>query len=127
MIGDVEVEDLLLVLGECTPAHTRVRDVSILYSAAARPESVVLDRETFETVPERAAALLHAVVRWEPLDMWNASLGWRAARLMAERNGGRLKMSPLDQMELINAITGRQVDDVPEIAKLLAPFFVRTE
>jgi death-on-curing protein len=125
-MNQVDAEDLLLVLGECTSPRTRVRDPSILYSATARPESVVLGNETFETVPERAAALLHAVVRWEPLDMWNASLGWRAARLVADRNGSELKMSALDQMELTNAILRRRLDDVPEIARLIAPFFTRT-
>ena len=122
MTGRVDVEDLLLVLGECTSRHTRVRDISILFSATARPESYAFNKQTFETVPERAAALLHSIVRWEPLDMWNASLGWRAARLMAKHNGSSLTMSPLDQMTLTSEIIDRRVDDVSEIAKQLEPF-----
>ncbi|NMO54415.1 hypothetical protein HH310_24930 [Actinoplanes sp. TBRC 11911] len=118
----VDAEDLLLVLGECTSARTKVQDVSILYSATARPESIVLDQRTFVTVPERAAALLDAIIRWEPLDMWNASLGWRAAGLIAQRSGGTLKISALEQMILTSDILDRRVSGVPEIAKRLAPF-----
>lgn len=123
MTRRLEVEDLPVVLGECTGPGTRVRDVSILYSAIARPESFAMNKRTFPTVPGRAAAILHAILRWEPLDMWNASLGWRAARLMADHNGSELAMSALDQMILTGEILGGHVDDVPEIAKRLAPFF----
>lgn len=53
-------------------------------------------------------------------------LGWRAARLMADCNGGDLVMSALDRMILTSEILDRRVDDVPEIAKRLAPF-LRTD
>src|SRR5262249_37433663 len=98
MTRRVEAEELLAFIGESTRPQTRVRDVSILYSAAARPESVIMTKRTFESLPERTAALLHAIIRWEPLDMWNASFGWHAARFIARIDGADLVVSDLDRM-----------------------------
>ena len=81
-----------------------------------------MSRQTFDSTPERTAALLHAIIRWEPLDMWNSSFCWYAARLMARTHGAELAMPALDRMILTNDIVDGRADDVPEIAKRLAPF-----
>ncbi|MFC7276751.1 hypothetical protein ACFQS1_22395 [Paractinoplanes rhizophilus] len=126
MTRRIDAEELLAFTGESTAPYTRVRDAGILYSAAARPHSAIMTRQTYESVPERTAALLHAIIRWEPLDMWNASFGWAAAGFFAETSGADLAMSPLDRMVLTSEILDGRVDDVGEIAKRLAPF-MRTE
>jgi len=126
MTRRIEAEDLLPFIGEATGPRTRVRDGSILYSAAARPELVITSKRTFESLPERTAALLRAIIRWEPLDMWNPSFGWYAARFVARIGGAELAMSPLDRMVLTSEILDGRVDEVGEIAKQLAPF-IRTE
>lgn len=122
MTERLEAEDLLVLLAESTAPFTRVRDASVLYVAAARPESTIVNERTFKTLPGRTAALLHAIIRWEPLEMWNASLGWRAVRATVEINGGTLVMSSLDRMILANEIMDGRVDDVMAVAKRLAPF-----
>lgn len=122
----VAAEELLAFIGQSTGPHTRVRDPSILCSVAARPDHLFMSERIFDSTAERTAALLHAIIRWEPLDMWNTSFCWYAAQFIARTDGADLDMSPLDRMTLTDEIVNRRVDDVPEIAKRLAPF-LRTE
>lgn len=122
MTDQLDAEDLLLVLGESTGPQTRVRDASILYSSAIRPGAAIVGRPVFSDLPSYAAALLHSINRWEPLEMWNASFGWRATRALVKVNGGDLAMSAQDRMILTNDIVDRRVDQVAEIAERLAPF-----
>jgi death-on-curing protein len=122
MIGRLDAEDLLLVLGESTGPQTRVRDPSILCSSAFRPNARIVGKPVFDDLPSHAAALLHSITRWEPLDMWNASFGWRAIRTLVKINGGELQMSAQDRMILTNEIVDGRIDDVAEIADRLVPF-----
>ena len=122
MTNQLDAEHLLSLIGQSTARHTRVRDSSVLYAAAARPDSTILKIPTFETTAERAAAILHSVIRWEPLDMWNMSFGWSAARSLAGVNGSDLVMPPFDRMTLVDEILDNRVDAVAEIAERIAPF-----
>jgi len=118
----LDAERLLELIGESTGRHTRVRDASVLYAAAARPESTILKVPTFETTAERAAAILHSVIRWEPLDMWNMSFGWCAAEKLAKANGSDLVIPAFDRMALADEVLSRRVDTVAEISERIAPF-----
>ncbi len=62
------------MLGEAAGAKVRIRDGGVLYAAAARPAATLAGVTIYRTSVEQAA-LLHAVVRWRPLDVWNANLG----------------------------------------------------
>jgi death-on-curing protein len=119
-----DAEDLLLVIGESTGPQTRVRDGGILCAAAARPEAVLAGKRVYAAMSWRAAALLHSIVRWEPLDMWNASFGWRAVVALVGVSGGQLMMPGKDRMVLTDDIVQGALDDVEDIAKRLAPFLV---
>jgi death-on-curing protein len=120
----IDAEDLLLVLGESTGPQTRVRDGGILYAAAARPEATLAGDRVYAAVSWRAAALLHSIVRWEPLDMWNASFGWRAVVALLGVSGGQLMMPGKDRMVLTDEIIEGLLDDVEDIASRLDPFVV---
>ena len=122
--GGIDAEDLLLVLGESTGPHTRVRDGGILYAAAARPEAKLAGDPVNAVVSWRAAALLHSIVRWKPLDMWNASFGWRAVVALLGVSGGQLMMPGKDRMVLTDEIVDGVLDDVEDIASRLDPFVV---
>jgi death-on-curing protein len=119
-----DAEDLLLVIGESTGPQTRVRDGGILCAAATRPEAVLAGRRVYAAMSLRAAALLHSIVRWEPLDMWNASFGWRAVVAFVGVSGGQLMMTGKDRMVLTDDIVQGALDEVEDIAKRLAPFLV---
>ncbi|MCC3765702.1 type II toxin-antitoxin system death-on-curing family toxin [Glycomyces sp. TRM65418] len=68
-----------------------IRDIGLLESAAARPQTNVFGAEAYETPFEKAAALLHSLVSNHPLFDGNKRLGFLAAATFLELNGFRLK------------------------------------
>ena len=115
-------EDLLTLLGESTASCTRVRDGGTLVAAASRPHAVLAGELCYRNAVVQAASLLHAIIVWEPLDLWNSGLAWTAARVFLERCDLPLAMPPKDRMELTDDIATGQVTDVREIAARLTPY-----
>ncbi len=110
------------MIGEAAGADVRVRDGGVLFAAAARPAATLAGVTIYRTSAEQAAALLHAVVRWRPLDVWNANLGWAAAATHLQRDGCILAMPPKERMRLTEELMAGAADSVPEIARRLAAF-----
>jgi death-on-curing protein len=113
---------LLMFLAQATGPGSRVRDAGILVAVADRPHAVLLDRVAYPTVLEQAAALLHGILIWRPLDLWNTGLGWAAAFGLLTRSGFDLEISAWEQMVMSDEITSGALDDIAEIAIRLAPF-----
>ncbi|WFE63108.1 hypothetical protein [Micromonospora sp. WMMD714] len=117
-----DAEDLLLLLADSTSSRTIVRDGGILFASAARPHAQLLQGRVYATPLDQAAALLHAIMIWRPLDMWNASLAWTTADVRLERSGFVLTMPAKDRMALTEALTSGEVDSVEELALRLSPY-----
>ena len=116
-IDYLSVEDLLEiatgVIGE-----VKVRDVGLLAAAAARPRVTVFGDEAYPTFENKAAALLHSLVRNHALVDENKRLAWSATRIFCLLNGRDLTYSVDDAEDLmVNAASGEL--DVPQIAKWL--------
>lgn len=120
--GAVDAEDLLMVLGEATGAQTRVRDAGILCAAARRPDAVIFGEDVYLTIARRVSALLHGVIRWQPLDMRNARLAWRAVAISLGRVGLVLEMPEAERRKVTDEITSSAIDSVDEIVIRLAPY-----
>lgn len=90
MSGDetdyLTVEDLLEVaagvIGEVT-----IRDAGLLAAAAGRPQLTVYGDDAYPTFDEKAAALLHSLVRNHALVDGNKRLAWAATRVFCILNG----------------------------------------
>lgn len=113
----LSVEDLLeiafRVIGE-----VKVRDVGLLAAAAARPLVTVFGEDAYPTFEDKAAALLHSLVRNHALVDGNKRLAWSATRIFCLLNGRDLTYSVDDAEELVlSAATGKL--DVPQIATWL--------
>lgn len=117
-----DAEDLLVLLASSTGPQTTVRDGGILYAVASRPHAALLDGRVYPTALDRAAALLHGITVWRPLDVWNAGLAWAAARVMLQRAGLGLAMPAKDRMALTDALVSGELDSVEEIALRLSPY-----
>ena len=115
-----EAEDLLALLAEWTGPQARVRDGGILVACAARPHARLLGQRA--TALDQAAALLHGIAVWRPLDLWNAGLAWATVSLLLDRAGLRLKMPAKERMALTEELTSGAVDSVDEIALRLSPY-----
>jgi death-on-curing protein len=116
-IDFLSVEDLLEiasgVIGEVT-----VRDVGLLAAAAARPLVTVFGEDAYPTFEDKAAALLHSLVRNHALVDGNKRLAWSATRIFYLLNRRDLTYTADEAEDLmVNAASGEL--DVPQIARWL--------
>ena len=83
----LDVEDIVdlarLLLGDPPP----IRDMGLLGSAAARPQTTVFGVEAYTDLWTKAAALLQSVVKNHPLIDGNKRLGWLSTAVFLEMNG----------------------------------------
>src|SRR4051812_34178960 len=98
-------EDLLALMSVSTGAYTRVRDAGTLVAAACRPHAVLTGHRAYSDPIGQAASLLHAIIVWQPLEIWNSGLAWASARMLLERNNLALAMPAKERMELTDDIT----------------------
>ncbi len=83
----LDVEDLValarMLLGNPPP----IRDMGLLGSAAARPQTTVFGEDAYPDIWTKAAALLQSVVKNHPLIDGNKRLGWLSTAVFLELNG----------------------------------------
>lgn len=116
-IDFLSVEDLLEIASGVI-GEVKVRDVGLLASAAARPLVTVFGEDAYPTFEDKAAALLHSLVRNHALVDGNKRLAWSATRIFCLLNGRDLTYSVDDAEELVlSAVAGEL--DVPQIATWL--------
>lgn len=71
------------LLGEPLP----LRDIGLLGSAIARPQTMVAGHDAYPSTVEKAAALLQSIVNNHALVDGNKRLGWLATAVFLEING----------------------------------------
>ncbi len=113
-IDYLSVEDLLEIATGVIE-HVAVRDAGLLEAAAARPQITVFGEDAYPTFEDKAAALLHSLVRNHVLVDGNKRLAWSAARIFCLLNGRDLTYT-VDAAEdlMLSAASGQL--DVPQIA-----------
>ncbi len=83
----VDLDDLVdlarALLGDPPP----IRDIGLLGSAAARPQTTVFGEDAYPDLFTKAAALLHSIVNNHALVDGNKRLGWLAMAVFVELNG----------------------------------------
>lgn len=83
----LEVDDLVdlarSLLGDPPP----IRDVGLLGSAAARPQTTAFGQDAYPDVLTKAGALLQSIVNNHALVDGNKRLGWLATGVFLELNG----------------------------------------
>ncbi len=94
----LELDDLIelarLLLGDPPP----IRDIGLLGSAAARPQTTVFGEDAYPDVLLKAAALLQSLVNNHPLVDGNKRLGWLATAVFLELNGIRATRASNDDV-----------------------------
>lgn len=114
----LDVESLLTLADLAVGGQAQVRDVGLLSSAAARPGSGFGDFEAYPSLYEKAAALLHSLVRNHALIDGNKRLGWTAAVVFCDLNGSWIEAPDDEAYDLVIAVAEGRLD-VPEIAASL--------
>ena len=77
------IELTILLLGEPPP----IRDIGLLGSAAARPQTTAFGEDAYPDVWTKSAALLQSILKNHALIDGNKRLGWLAAAVFLELNG----------------------------------------
>lgn len=115
----LDLEDLLrlatALLGDPPP----MRDVGLLGSAAARPQTTVFGDDAYPDVWRKAAALLHSIVNNHALVDGNKRLGWLATAVFLELDGVPAAAAANDAVyELVMAVAGTDLDVAGIAARL---------
>jgi death-on-curing protein len=115
----LDLDDLLYIAERATGEPVEIRDAGLLESAAARPQSSAFGADAYPTVHEKAAALLHSIVRNHALVDGNKRLGLAAVIAFYGLNGRRLIMTNDEAYELVIAVASGQLDDVGQLTQRL--------
>jgi len=96
---------LCRVLGEL-----KVRDAGLLDSALHRPQSGFGGFEVYESLPLKAAALLHSLAKNHALFDGNKRLAWMASDVFLARHGLTSSLSQQEAIDFMLAVAGSQDD-----------------
>lgn len=115
----LELEDLIDLatglFGDLPP----IRDVGLLGSAAARPQTTAFGDDAYPDLWTKAAALLQSMLKNHALVDGNKRLGWLATATFLEINGiGVTHVANDDVYDFITAVTVGH-EDVEDIAGAL--------
>jgi len=108
--------DELIVIANRVIAGVAYRDIGLLHAAAARPAATFDGKELYPELCDKAAALVHSVVRSHALVDGNKRLGLAALLVTLRVNGRRLTLTNDQAYDLIVAIADGTLDEVDEIA-----------
>jgi death on curing protein len=108
------VEDLLEIASGVLESLA-VRDLGLLAAAAGRPQVTVFGADAYPWFEDKAAALLHSLVRNHAFVDGNKRVAWAATRVFCLLNGGDLTYTVDDAEQLMLAAAAGAID-VPEIA-----------
>ena len=109
------VEDLLEIASGVI-GDVAVRDAGLLAAAVGRPQLTFYGDDAYPTFVEKAAALLHSLVRNHALVDGNKRLAWAATRVFCILNGRDLTYTVDDAERLMFAAATGDLD-VPQLAQ----------
>jgi death-on-curing protein len=105
-LGDL-VDLARSLLGDPPP----IRDIGLLGSAAARPQTTAFGEDAYPDVLTKASALLQSIVNNHALVDGNKRLGWLAAAVFLELNGIKASRASNDDVyELVIWIASSNPD-----------------
>lgn len=118
MIVFIEPEHLFEIAKVGVGPTVTVRDPGLLAAAAGRPAAAFAGHEAYPCLEDKAAALMHSLVRDHALVDGNKRLAWLATYVFLDLNGVVLEAPDDDAFDLVmRAAAGAA--DVPEIAEAL--------
>lgn len=119
----LDLEDLLDLargfLGDPPP----VRDIGLLGSALARPQTALFGEDAYPDIWTKAAAFLHSIVNSHALIDGNRRLGWLATAVFLELNDASVSGASNDNVYdlVITVATGEMtVDEIAESLRAIS-------
>ena len=116
----LDLDDLVTLARRLLGDPPPIRDIGLLGSAVARPQTTIGGHDAYPDVWQKAAALLQSVVNNHALVDGNKRLGWVATAVFLEINGASVAHAANDDVyELVMTVATGDVD-LAEIAQWLA-------
>ena len=116
----LDLEDLLDLAERLLGPNPPVRDVGLLGSAAARPQTTAFGADAYPDIWTKAAALLLSIVKDHALVDGNKRLGWLATAVFLHLNGIDVSVASNDGVyDLVMGVAGGK-HGVTEVAEKLA-------
>lgn len=112
-------EDLLTLASALMGNPPPVRDLGLIESAAARPQTTVFGDDAYPSVWEKAAALLLSIVKHHPLVDGNKRLGWLSTAVFLELNGQTVDQVTNDDIYTLIVEVASGKFEVAEVAARL--------
>ncbi|MGB8860550.1 MAG: Fic family protein [Ilumatobacteraceae bacterium] len=113
----LDLDDLIdlarSLLGDPPP----IRDIGLLGSAAARPQTTAFGEDAYPDVLTKAAALLQSIVNDHALVDGNKRLGWLATAVFLELNGVKASRASNDDVYELVVWIAASNPDLGEIAR----------
>ena len=125
MTAHLSLDDLLAAAEAAVGRTPEVRDYGLLESALARPQTTVFGEDAYPDLHQKAAGLLHSLVRNHALVDGNRRLGWVALRLFYVLNDLDLRAEHDDAFEFVRRIAAGELHDLDDMASWLQPRVVR--
>ena len=121
-MSDVEVEyldteDLIHLAGMVLCNPPPIRDMGLLGSAAARPQTTVFGEDAYPDLWTKVAALLQSLVKNHPLVDGSKRLGWLSTAVFLELNGVATDHATNDDVYafvMAVAVGSLSIDDIAE-------------
>jgi death-on-curing protein len=123
----LSLDDLLAAAEAAVGRAPEVRDYGLLESALARPQTTVFGADAYPGLHQKAAALLHSLVRNHALVDGNKRLGWVALRLFYVLNDLDLRADHDDAFDFVMAIAAGELHDLEAMAGWLEPRVVELD
>jgi death-on-curing protein len=120
------VEQALRIARVAVGGPTYVRDVGLLEAAVHRPRASLVGQDAYPDLFAKAAALLHSLARNHPLVDGNKRLAWLATYVFLAKNDVELDPEDDEAYDLMVAVADGTIDEVDEIAVMLASFAGQT-
>lgn len=105
----LDLDDLIYLAVQILGDPPPIRDVGLLGSAAARPQTSVMGADAYPDLWQKAAALLQSLVENHPLVDGNKRLGWLATAVFLEINEVDVTVIPNDEVyDLVMSVASGQ-------------------
>ena len=115
----LDLDDVIELARRLLGSPPPFRDVGLLASAVARPQTTIGGDDAYPTIWTKAAALLQSVVNNHALVDGNKRLGWLATAVFLEINNASVAGAIDDAVyDLVMAVTATDCD-VHQIARRL--------
>ncbi|RBY76025.1 type II toxin-antitoxin system death-on-curing family toxin [Geodermatophilus sp. TF02-6] len=111
--------DLFRIAEAATGSAPAVRNAGLMVSSTSRPQRSESGRDAYPTLHDKAAALMHTLLRNRPLGAGNGQLAWAATAVFLDANGAPPGLTQRDAVDLVVAVADGTIDEVGVIAERL--------